>query len=725
MALISPILDDRTYEQLREELVERIPAYAPEWTNHNESDPGIALLELFAYLGESVLYRFNQIPDATKIAFLRLLGVTPRTARPARALVAASTDIADGVAIPRDTEAKAGSISFSATADTQVWPLECVAAGKALVPEASTRAEEDRRFDAWHRVERDEPLENALFYETIVVPADPTGQDAEALDVSATADKMLWVALLSTDSTRVESIRGRSVFLGIAFDAPVAPDFDLENLGKPAHSEHARRYGEDLRAEPPAMLWRLWNGPSPQPAKPSAFVTLEVGSDTTRGMTMTGVVEVLLPEQLPDIGDPLAPTLGGDGSPPPLPDEKQAARVIAWLQISRPKADHVNDVIGKVSWVGVNVVEVRQSRKATPELIGTGTGDSDQRYALAHNLVLPGTVQLQVEEVDDWHDWREVESYATPGPEHRTYTLDPAAGAIRFGGYRVPQAGQQIRVLTYEYCAGSAGNMAAKSISAIGVGGLKGVGNPFPATGGADAASLSDALDEVPASVHRRERAVIADDFRDFAREVDGVGRAEVLPWLHPDTPATKAAGVISVIVFPEIDLANPNAPQPDYALLRRVARYLDERRLMTAEIYVIPPTYLQIAISVGLVVKSGYQVDAVRQWVELILRQYLAPLPPYGPDGGGWPVQRTVRKAELEAVSVQVEGVDYLSGLTLSKPEPNGQYTPIDELVLDRWEFPEVVELTVVKGPPLPPGTPYEPARPDPNLVPLPPDVC
>ena len=48
MALISPILDDRTYEQLRDDLVRRIPTYTPESTNHNESDPGIALLELFA-----------------------------------------------------------------------------------------------------------------------------------------------------------------------------------------------------------------------------------------------------------------------------------------------------------------------------------------------------------------------------------------------------------------------------------------------------------------------------------------------------------------------------------------------------------------------------------------------------------------------------------------------------------------------------------------------------
>src|SRR6516164_3634294 len=108
MALISPILDNRSYEQLRDELVKRIPVYAPEWTDHNESNPGIALLELFAYLGESLLYRFNQIPDTTKLEFLRLLGVQPRTAMTARALLAVSTEVPAGVQILRGTEAKAG-----------------------------------------------------------------------------------------------------------------------------------------------------------------------------------------------------------------------------------------------------------------------------------------------------------------------------------------------------------------------------------------------------------------------------------------------------------------------------------------------------------------------------------------------------------------------------------------------------------------------------------------
>ena len=37
---------------------------------------------------------------------------------------------------------------------------------------------------------------------------------------------------------------------------------------------------------------------------------------------------------------------------------------------------------------------------------------------------------------------------------------------------------------------------------------------------------------------------------------------------------------------------------------------------------------------------------EAVRRWVELILRRYLAPLPPYGPEGLGWPLGRRANPA-------------------------------------------------------------------------------
>ena len=56
-------LDDRDFEDLVAELLSRIPAHTPEWTNPRVGDPGRTLLELFAWLGDTLLYRVNLIPE--------------------------------------------------------------------------------------------------------------------------------------------------------------------------------------------------------------------------------------------------------------------------------------------------------------------------------------------------------------------------------------------------------------------------------------------------------------------------------------------------------------------------------------------------------------------------------------------------------------------------------------------------------------------------------------
>ena len=62
---------------------ERIPLYVPEWTDYNESDPGIALLQLFAWLTESMLYQMNRVPERMYLKFLQLLNMELRPAEPA------------------------------------------------------------------------------------------------------------------------------------------------------------------------------------------------------------------------------------------------------------------------------------------------------------------------------------------------------------------------------------------------------------------------------------------------------------------------------------------------------------------------------------------------------------------------------------------------------------------------------------------------------------------
>ena len=84
MSLPIPNLDDKTFSDLVEEAKRWIPIYAPEWTDHNVHDPGITLIELFAWLAEMQLYRLNTITEKNKLKFLKLLGVKPKPATAAK-----------------------------------------------------------------------------------------------------------------------------------------------------------------------------------------------------------------------------------------------------------------------------------------------------------------------------------------------------------------------------------------------------------------------------------------------------------------------------------------------------------------------------------------------------------------------------------------------------------------------------------------------------------------
>jgi len=119
MALPPIQLDDRTFEQLQTELRRRIPAYTPEWTDHNESDPGITLMQLFAWLGEMIIYRLNKVPQKNYQAFLELVGIDPELPKAATAeLTFKVSRKGYGVMIPAGTQAQAsggsgGSVVFT------------------------------------------------------------------------------------------------------------------------------------------------------------------------------------------------------------------------------------------------------------------------------------------------------------------------------------------------------------------------------------------------------------------------------------------------------------------------------------------------------------------------------------------------------------------------------------------------------------------------------------
>ncbi len=84
MSLPAPNLDNRKFQDIVDDVRRQITRRCPEWTDHNISDPGITLIELFAWMMEGTPYRLNQVPERNYMKFLEMLGVTLESAPPAR-----------------------------------------------------------------------------------------------------------------------------------------------------------------------------------------------------------------------------------------------------------------------------------------------------------------------------------------------------------------------------------------------------------------------------------------------------------------------------------------------------------------------------------------------------------------------------------------------------------------------------------------------------------------
>ncbi|MFW9817702.1 MAG: baseplate J/gp47 family protein, partial [Candidatus Thorarchaeota archaeon] len=98
-----PNLDDRSWEQIVEEIKARIPTVAPEWTDFNPSDPGITMIELFSYIAEMIIYRLNRVPEKNYIEFLNLLDITRDPPTPATVELTFELS-ADKVDVPKGTQ---------------------------------------------------------------------------------------------------------------------------------------------------------------------------------------------------------------------------------------------------------------------------------------------------------------------------------------------------------------------------------------------------------------------------------------------------------------------------------------------------------------------------------------------------------------------------------------------------------------------------------------------
>ena len=293
MPIPNPILDDRSYQQLRDELVRRIPVYTPEWTDHNASDPGITLIELFSFLGENLLFRFNQIPEAARLAFLRLLQVPLGPAVAARALITMSSETPAGLLVPHGSEARAGNLLFETTTEVQVYPVSFMAVAR-VQSAAPDKATEPEVFDfALRALDAIGPLpanQQAVYYQNDTVPIDGVGLP---VDFSAAVDRMLWVAVVAGKGADVSKMGGAVLNVGFVPDL-IVPTIDQIDACPGAGSTPTTQ----------AVEWQASTGPIDKNQQP-VYRSLTVVGDTTRGLSQEGVVRLRLPN---NPSNPINPT---------------------------------------------------------------------------------------------------------------------------------------------------------------------------------------------------------------------------------------------------------------------------------------------------------------------------------------------------------------------------------------------------------------------------------
>ncbi len=346
--------------------------------------------------------------------------------------------------------------------------------------------------------------------------------------------------------------------------------------------------------------------------------------------------------------------------------------------------------------VRTNTVRVLQAQTVLGEILGGTSGARNQAFQLQNTPVIKGTLTIEINEgrTGDERPWTIVDDLFGSLPTDEHLAVNWATGEVRIGDGdhgQVPVANPDnpdtnVVAAAYRYGGGKRGNVAAGAIASIltpvpNIDGAK-TTNLFEAAGGTDEERLEDARVRARQTLRARERAVSVDDFEALARQGGNVRRAKAIPLAHPGFPGVQVPGAITIIIVPDSNAPNP---QPSDGLLRTVCEYLDARRLLTTELYVVGPRYVRVRVSATIVVEATADPGRVKQDVETTLLAYLHPLTG-GDDGSGWPFGGTLRYSRIVHRVFGVDGVDNVSGLVLTvddTPQRECRDVPIDPLAI------------------------------------------
>jgi predicted phage baseplate assembly protein len=618
MPLPSPNLDDRRFQQFVDDAKRYIQQRAPEWTDHNVSDPGVTLVETLAHMADQIVYRLNRVPEKNHLAFLDLVGITlfPPSAARTDVTFWLSAPQEDTILVPVGTEVatlrteRDEAVVFSTERDLRVVPCTL---GR-LVTQHHGQAVTDRTTDL-----------------------------AESKDVMCFAEA---------------PSPGDCMLIGLTAATPhCALALELDS----------RVDGVGVDPRQPPLVWEAWTEDGWQPC--------EVDRDGTGGLNRPGDIVLHVPG-----GHVLSRNGGHEAGwircrvTDPLPGQPFYTTSPT---IRSAEAYTIGGTTGTV-----------HAETVYDEALGESTGLPGQRVRLEHAPVVADDppVLLQTAADDGWQDWQVVPHFSGSHPDDHHITLDAATGEIAFGpavreadgtfrqyGTVAPK-GAVIRARRYRTGGGRAGNVARGAVQVLrtSIPYVSEVVNREAARGGVDGETVEEAKLRAPITLRAQERAVTLRDYEELARRAaPETARITCLEGEENEY----GAHAVRVLVVPQA-VPDPGGRLrfeqlvPGDALLSRITRHLDERRLIGTRLSVGPPYYQGVTVVATVHAFRDVDADRVRRQTHDALYRHLDPLTG-GADGKGWPFGRPVQSGEVFAVLQRVPGVELVDEVVLHPADP------------------------------------------------------
>jgi len=638
MHLPTPNLDDLKFQKdLVDEARKRIIQYCPEWTDYNLSDPGITLIELFAWMTELMVYRLNRVPDKNYIKFLELLGLRIKPASSARTdltfWLSVSLPISEenqqSVLIPRGFQVRSDfssneEVVFSTDRKLNIFPPKLFQVRKSS--EVNKNYFPRLGIETFYPFDRYHPKEGDTFY-------------------------------LGFD--QINDLTGHILKLNFTCEP-------TEAVG--------------IRREDPPWVWECSLGGGQWQEVPLSKFQGE--KDTTGGLNNpTGSLVLYLPLELKQDN-----VNGQEGFWVRCRIEQRNPGQGMYTESPRVLKVEAYSIGAAVPATHAITVE-----KA---FLGNSSGEPGQEFQLEFFPVLA----LQKDEtvlVEEFRNgelvlvpWKYVVDFSVSSRYDRHFTLDEASGVVTFGPSvrqpdgaivqygRIPESGRNIYFSSYRYGGGAIGNLPVNNLQSLtsSIAYVSRVTNMVRATGGRDQENLDEVKLRAQRELQAQKRAVTAQDYEqltlDFSRTISRVKC--VTPKLNQERGDL---GIVELLLVPAV---NDSLAVGDISRLHirenfinELMDYLDRFRLLTTHVKVKEPEYVGIQAKAKIVVDDYSNPSIVTSRVQHHLYNFLNPLVPHPENEEedhileqgwtGWPFGKSLFVAEIYSLIQRVPGVKYV----------------------------------------------------------------